>query len=168
MAETYPTIQVSYTTVGLLKDQVPRVAKLTSVESDSLARSLSLAQAEINGKIAGKVQLPLTVDVPFLTTLATNLGAYYVLRRHFSTDKTNKSDWVMQFRDDAYKMIDQIVNGEVDLVDVDGQPVPVSSNHKPWSSTTDYKPTFADGLDVHDSRVDPDKVQDDLQDRGLD
>lgn len=161
------TLPVSYTSVPYILLTVPEVGSHSNTTSASLAHYAGKAEAEINGRINKLYQLPFGVDVPLLTTLATDLAVYYTLTRRPLVNPQSKSDpWLQKFKE-SRDLLDKIASGEIQLIDSNGSAIAQSTTIMDFHSTTkDYLPTMHEA-EPEDWVQDPDKVQDALDDRDL-
>jgi len=157
-----PTLPASYTTVDAVLEQVsPKIGSSTTITSAHVAHAIGMAQGVMNGRLSKKYSLPFTTQIPQLTAICTDLAGYRILRRFFTGEKMNKSEWALEFRDSALAELEEIASGAIELYDTTDAVVGRSLSEEAWSNTQDYIPTAAD-LDLIFQRVDPDKT-DDLQ-----
>ena len=156
----FPTLPASYTTIEAVFESIsPKIGSSTTITSAHVAHAIGMAQGVMNGTLAKKYTLPLTVEVPMLTAICTDLAGYRILRRLFTQEKQNRSDWVEAIREYAESQLQLIMDGKVELFTASGAILDRSLAEEAWSSTMDYIPTFAD-LDAIEQRVDPDKLDD--------
>lgn len=162
------TLTVSYTSVQLMLKTLPEVGSVSTVTSELLAHYAGRAEAEINARIGFRYSLPLGVDVPILTALATDLGLYYALSRKPLVGSQSKADpWLERFKE-ARDLLKEITEGKIELLDSDGGVLSQRTDNVQFHSTTmDYLPTFFEGGVPEDWQQDPDKTTDDLDARDL-
>jgi phage gp36-like protein len=155
-----PTLPFSYSTVELVQGMLPRtIGSLTTVTSANIANYGGLAEAHINGVLAKAYTLPFTGDIPILTAISTNMTTYYVLRRLYTQQEPNESDWVENYKTLAMDMLAPIADGTTVLVDSAGTQLAQNSNSEAWSNTSGYIPTMFEG-DPTAMVVDPNKLDD--------
>lgn len=157
-----PTLPASYTTVELVYQLAPTVGSVSNVTSAHIADMIGMADAEINAVLSKRYTVPITDDCPVLTTISTNLTTYYTLRRLYTREKQNKSDWVDGYKERATSLLEKLMDGEIGLVTSSGAVVAAADVAEVWSNTKDYVPTFSE-LDYTQSVIDDDKL-DDLED----
>ncbi len=141
-----PILPVSYTTVSLMLMTLPELGSVTTVTSAHLATFAGEAEAEINANIARLYIVPLTTDVPLLTTLATDIAIYKVLtRRLFTAERLAASPWPDRYRE-SLAMLLRVAQGELPLVGVSGSLLTGRSDvAEVYSTTQKYVPTFWEG-----------------------
>ena len=154
-----PSFPASYCTVSLMYVLNPRIGSITTIDSEHISIGIGMAEAEMNGKLAKRYDLPFSVDIPFLSAISANLASYYILRRQVTKEKSNKSDWVDSFKVMADEMLKQIVENQVELLTASNAVVARTVGQEAWSNTMDYQPTMFEG-DPSEWVVDPDKIQD--------
>ena len=161
------TLPASYTTVGIVMQVVtPKIGSATSLTSAHLSDFIGLAQAEINAVLAKQYTLPMAHEVPLLTNLSTTLAGYYILRRVFTQESPNDSDWVDKWREDAKSLLERIMDKELELVTSSGSIISrnTGGSIEVWSSTMGYNPTFYE-TDFTRTFIDSDKLEDQDDDR---
>jgi phage gp36-like protein len=160
MPATYP---VSYTTVAQVMRNVTRIASVTDLTSADVHNFLGKTEAIVNAKLAMRYTLPFTSDIPVLQHITEDIGTYLVLRRLFTDQAVDKSEWFEEFKR-AEELLDKIVRGEVALVDASNQVVAPKATV--WASTEKYIPTFSE-LPEEFWIIDPEKMKDELEKRGV-
>lgn len=144
----------------------PKIGSATSLTSAHLSDFIGLAQAEINAVLAKQYTLPMAHEVPLLTNLSTTLAGYYILRRVFTQESPNDSDWVDKWREDAKSLLERIMDKELELVTSSGSIISrnTGGSIEVWSSTMGYNPTFYE-TDFTRTFIDSDKLEDQDDDR---
>ena len=162
-----PTLPASYTTVGLVQQVVtPKIGSASTLTSAHVSDFIGLAQAEINAVLAKQYPLPIAHDVPLLTNLSTTLAGYYILRRFFTQESPNDSDWVDKWREDAKNLLEKIMDHDLELVTSSGALIGrnASGSVEAWSTTMGYNPTFYE-TDMNNTFIDNQKLEDQDDDR---
>ena len=172
------TLSVSYTTVGLINSGFPAITSVTALTSGIVAGYAGMVEAEINAKIAKQYQLPLTLECPILTAIATREAIFRIAVQRqlvqFPPAQQGRSPLQVQHSDDQ-KLLQQISDGEVTLYGVNSNGafnslIPANtSDIQIFSTTMNYNPTFHEGS-VFDAVIDTDKlddIDDDRDGRGL-
>jgi len=160
------TLPASYSTVALVFQQAPRVGSVSTVTSAIVSDAIGLADGEINAVLANQYDVPVAGPPPLLVSISTNMAAYYTLRRLFTRDRQNKSDWVDEFKDRATSMLENLMDGKLELVTSSGTTITRNANEEAWSNTMGYTPTFSE-LDETLAIDDEDKLDDLKADRGI-
>lgn len=161
------TLPVSYTSVTLMLATLAELGSVTTITSALLAHYAGKAEAEMNARLARAYAMPIAVNVPVLTAIATDLACYHVLSRKPLAGPGSKSDpWLERFKE-VRELLESISKGELPLTDVDGSTVDQRTDLAPaWSTTRDQTPTMSE-LDAEDWIVDPDKIDSELDKRDL-
>lgn len=75
----------------------------------------------INGKIARRYDVGGFVSSapPLLQTVSEDIASYFSYRSLYSSDNQNFNEWTDKFKD-AMTILDEILNGDLDLVDSSG------------------------------------------------
>lgn len=144
------TLPVSYSNVGEVGSAFPAISSVTAINSAIVAQMMGSVEAEINVKIGKRYDLPLTVECPILQAISTRETIYRLLIQrqliHFPAAQQGKHPLMVQHQDDQ-KLLDQIMNGEIQLTSSSGEPLPADTTQMEFYSTTkDYIPTFNEGL----------------------
>ncbi len=159
---------ISYTSVTRIYQIAPILeTDLPDLTSAEIVRHAEGAEAEINAAIARRYTLPLSPVPPLIETIADDIAIYRIFtRRVFSAEKINDSPWPDRYKE-ARDLLKQIADGELTLANSDGTVIAERTDlAEVWSSTQGYNSTFHEGADV-DHVVDPDKVDDILDDRNI-
>ena len=140
-----------------------------SKPAGTLASSaIDIAEGEINGYIGKRYDVAdftSTAIPPLLATASKLLGSAYFLSFQSRAGKETLSKAEM-FRKSAIDLVKRIADGEIDLLDVNGDLIEdkTDSNFRVLSNTEDYAPTFAED-DPTSWKVDSDKLEDISDDR---
>jgi len=162
---TAPSLPVTYTDVFQIMRAQP---EMQSILPEQIEQAAGEAEAEINGHLAKLYKLPLTVAVPLLTTVATEMAVYKIFAsKSFSAPpRPVEAAWVERYRS-AIAILLKLATGEMVLVGVDGAVVPPLANiASAWSSKMQYTPTFGEGAD-QGFFVDRSKLEDEAARRGF-
>lgn len=154
------TLPASYSSVALVYTKLPDIGSITTLTSASIAQVIGEAEAEINAEIAQKYNLPMTSEVPILTTLATDIAIYRLLaQRVFAADRLALSPWPDRYKE-ALTKLDRLAAGELNLVTSSGDVITGRSDlAEVWSTTMTYLPTMHEGA-APDMVQDEDKLDD--------
>lgn len=161
---------VSYTSVARINQAFPAISSVSNITSAVMAQYADGVEAEINAKIAKRYTLPLTVTCPLLTAIATRETIYRIAVQRalvqFPPAQQGQHPMLTQHKDDQ-KLLEQIAEGEVQLIDVTGIAIAANTaDVEVYSTTKNYVPTFHEGSWV-DTVQDPSKLGDIDADRGL-
>lgn len=149
----------SYGTTGGVYELYPKIGSLSTITTAVIESYIGRAEAWANGQLANRYTIPVSGSPPILKEIVETRATYLILRRFFSQEKENTSEWVESWKEDAENMLDPYVTGSATLVGSDGTRLaPSLVTGIPWSSTDAYKPTF-DVREQIAQRVDPDRVQ---------
>lgn len=154
------TLPVSYTTVELLLNTLPAIGSVSAITSAHIAHYIGEAQAHIDAKISRYYSLPLSVEVPIIQTIATNLTVYgLMVKRLLSAQQINDSPWPARYKE-AQELLDDIGAGKLPLVNASGAILAGRSDvAEVYSTTMNNVPTFYEG-DWKDMVQDSDKIDD--------
>ena len=164
------TLPVSYSSVTRVTSAFPLVNTVTAITSAIIAQFIGDVEAEINGRISNKYPLPLTVECPILTAIATREAIYRIAVQRaliqFPPAQQGQHPMQVQHRDDQ-KLLDLIAAGSIKLVDSSGSQIPADITQvEIFSTTMNYIPTFHEGSWT-DMVVDPNKIDDIEAERDL-
>lgn len=164
MAITYP---VSYTTVSLMFVTLPDLGSVTTLSSLQLATFAGQGEALINAKISPMYSLPMTVEVPILQAIATDIAIYNVLtRRLFTSKQLETSPWPDRYKE-SLSILDKIADGTIPLVTASGAVLGGRTDQaEVYSTTKDSVPTFWEGP-TEDHIQDADKIESEADRRGI-
>ena len=158
-----------YTSVARIYDLEPMIGSLTEITSAILVTAFAEpAEAEMNARLAWLYDVPVSSGVPVLEGMADDLAVYRVLsRRIFTQDQLKDSGWVDRFKE-ARDMLKAISEGDALLTDATGAVIAQRSDIATARSNVDgYSPTFHEAGSWRDQIKDPDKVDDELDERDL-
>ncbi len=113
-----------------------------SLLTDHITRADNL----INAKIASRYDISsFSTNPSLLILLSQDISSYYLMRSQYSSDDQNLNEWTMKFKE-SIAILDQIRNGDMDLVGEDSALIS-EDNRKDTitSSTEDFDPTFNEG-----------------------
>lgn len=138
----------------------PRIGSVSAVTSAIVVTFLEHAEAKIHGKIAGRYAVPVTGSPPLLKYTSETLATAMILRRFFSQEKENKSDWVDGMFEEVKETLDGLADGSVTLVNSGNIVISTSRlQAEIYSSTKNYSPTMT-LLDSISQEIDPDRLDD--------
>ena len=160
----------SYTTVSLCVLGFPAINSVSTLTSAGIALYIGTVEAEINARIGKRYVLPLAVDCPILTAIATRESIFRVAVQRgliqFPPAQQGRAPLAVAHAEDQ-KMLDRIAEGEVELVNSSGAIIAASTSDLLVASTTKgYKPTFHEGQ-FTDMVQDQSQIDATLADRGL-
>ena len=140
------TLPVSYTSVNYVYQTVPEIGSISYVTSATIAQIAGMAEAVMNAKLSNLYSIPITVEVPVLTTIATDLTIYRFFTRKPLTGEQSKSNpWFDRFKESS-DLLDKIAAGDISLIGVDGSVIDISSGAPTfYSNTMNYEPMFDEG-----------------------
>jgi len=115
----------------------------------------------IDTRLSPRYDVPFTQSTapPILTDISANLAAYRILKRLKIEVNDNEQNYVRAFKDDALKMLEEIVSGKADILDASGNVIQPKGQTGILSSTLKYKPIFDEG-DESAWEVSDDKISD--------
>lgn len=153
----------TYATVEDLLRVLPSVGSVTTITSANLMGFIEDTEALVNAKIS-KLYTPPLSGSALLRRITIDMTLARVLTlRVFTQEQANKSVWPTEYKE-AYKLLDQISEGKLELTTDSGTQFPLKSDGGiVWSNTMDYQPTFGEDDEVLHG-VDENKLED--YDRG--
>lgn len=168
---TIPTLPCSYTEVTRINSAYPPITSVSAITSGVVAQYIGDVEAEINGRISGRYALPLTVQCPILTAIATRETIYRIVVQRaliqFPPPQQGSHPLQVQHKDDQ-NLLNMIADGSIKLVDSSGAQIPADvAQLELYSTTKTYIPTFHEGP-WPDMVQDPNKISDILSERDLD
>jgi len=161
-------LPVNYTNVDTVLAKVTWINSLTNISSSEIALHLGDAEALINSRLASRYAVPFSAPYPHqIQALAANIGIYFLLSRvSWASQRIGDEEFLEPFKE-SLKMLDDIAEGKITLVDSGGTLVTESAAVAGVQSSHDgYLPTFHEGEWV-DMIRDEDKLDDILDDRDL-
>lgn len=156
---------MSYATVTEVVYTLPQVNSVSTITSATIFTATVRADSIINAKLSRRYVVPITPAPPILTTICIDLTLYRLMRRFFSGERQNSSEWPAKYKE-SMDLLDEIANGGLQLVDSGGGVIqPTAGSDIAWSSTQGYVPTFNEDGDLM-SVIDENKLDDIEADRG--
>lgn len=154
-----------YTTVENVWQTINVITSRTNITSAETAFFIDRAESIVDAKLACQYTLPFASTPPMVETIATDMAVGRLLKqRIFTQEKRNDSTWPKVF-DEAMDLLDSICDGSIPLTTSSGDVIGVRTDRNvPWSSTTDYNPTFTEDA-PRNQFIDPDKIEDIRDDR---
>lgn len=150
----------NYTNPLLLRQTLPMIGSVTTVQSADLSLIITAAESVINAKLSRVYAVPVNPAPPVLETIATDLSLYRLLAlRLYTQEQMNNSVWPDRFKE-ANEVLDKIATGEIPLITASGTTIPAGAGTAAiFSSTLRYQPTFTEDC-PENSSVDPEKLTD--------
>lgn len=133
----------AYTTDAIVKKQLVALQPATSYGSVDFATVIARAQNKIDSILGVRFAVPFTTAPPLVADLAAELAAFLVFRMIQANNKSlgqNAAMW-QQNCDETLKMLEDIANYKIRLVDSSGNDVASRSNML-RSSSKDVQPVF--------------------------
>ena len=164
------TLPVSYTSVSRVGSAFPALNSVSNITSGVIHQFAGDVQAEIDSLIGKRYTLPLTVECPILTAIATRETIYRIAVQRalvqFPPAQQGRHPMQTQHLDDQ-KLLEKVADGKVQLVDASGAVVGANLGQiEIFSTTMDYLPTMHEG--PWTSMVQDEEKLDDINaDRGL-
>ena len=163
-------LPASYSTVSLCILGFPAINSVSTLASAGIAHYIGGVEARINAMIGKRYPLPLTVDCPLLTMIATREAIYRIAVERglvqFPPAQQGRAPLQVAHAEDE-KTLDALMGGEIELIDSSGAVIAADTTKlKIFSTTKSYVPTFHEGRWV-DMVQDPTQIEDELADRGL-
>lgn len=154
---------MSYCSASDIRELLPKIT--TAVMSDTVVgHFITKADAFIDSKIAARYALPLTATPEIIKSLSADIASYYIMRREFTQDSQNKSQWTDEYSK-ALTVLDAIAAGKTQLLyPTTNVAIPVRTGALA-STTGDYTPTF-NVDDPECQSVDPTRLDAISEERG--
>ena len=153
----------STTSILLVVPGLPQTTTATGYTACAAVvdRHIARADALINSKISKRYSTPITPTPPLLASLSEDITTYYSYRSFYSQDNYNKYDNFDELKNMALDTLEQLRQGEIDLVDSSGGVIPEREGGEVsiLDSNTKDSPSF---FDIDDSTEW--KFNDDLMD----
>lgn len=147
----------NYGTVGGVYLRFPQIGSVSIVTSALVERYLVGCEARLESRISHfySTYFPISVSsAPILTEIAETWTVALLLKRFFTQEKENASEWVKSWFEEVDEMLEPLITGSATLL-----PLVPSTTLGPWSSTMNYVPTFDVGP-MEEQVVDPTRLQD--------
>lgn len=141
---------------------IPGLAE-TSTVTDLVSRHIARADAIIDSKITRRYATPISPTPPLLGSLSEDIASYYTYRSFYRQDNANRTEQLAELADMAFKTLDEIRDGKLDLVDSSGSQIGERTAEASIgildSTTKDYQPFF-DVDDELNHKFDADLIDD--------
>lgn len=108
-------------------------------------RHITRADSLIDTKIAKRYSTPITPSPPMLTTLSEDITAYFTYRSFYTQDNHSKSEYFEELYRLALDSLEQIREGDMDLVGTTGSIIPERTDEADSlvdSTDKNYQPYF--------------------------
>jgi len=130
-----------------------------------IAKHITRADSMIDAKISKRYSIPVS-DAPILTAISEDITSYYTYRSFYTQDNLNRNEYFEELKVEALACLDDIRNGDIDLVDSSGNVINENSeeNNQAIDSTTINEQTFFDTDSPFNWKFDSDR-QDNIKDR---
>jgi len=137
----------------------PKVGSVATVTSAVVSNYLGRAESRINLRIAHLHTIPVTCAPPALGDLSETLTMAMILRRFYTQEKENVSEWVDAWFKEVNEELKLIATGSASLVCSGGGGFiqPNNLTPGPFSNTMAFKPTF-DNRGFIFQRLDPERI----------
>lgn len=157
-----------YTVVTRINSAYPAITSVSNISSAVVCQFIDNTEAEINGYIAKKYDLPLVGSYPLLTAIADRETIYRIVTQRaliqFPPAQQGQHPLQIQHKDDQ-ALLAKIASGEIPLVTSSGALLEVDSTAmEVFSTTQDYVPTMDEGP-TEDQVVDRNKLFDIVSNR---
>lgn len=144
----------NYGSVAGVHALYPRIGSVSTVTSDTVTTFINHSEAKIHGFIGSRYNVPVPGGPPLLKYVTESLATALILRRFFSQEQENKSDWVVGMFEEVKDTLTGLSNGSIVLVNSSSVIIaPSRLAGTVWSSTQGYNPTM-NILDPIQQRVD--------------
>lgn len=159
---------MAYSSLASILLVVPGLPQTTSSAGYSetsvvVSRHITRADALIDSKISKRYSTPISPTPPLLASLSEDIVVYYSYRSFYTQDNSNKTDYFNELRDGALKVLDEIREGKIDIVNTAGSLIEERSDEATSgvldSTNKDYQPFF-DVDDEFDWHFDSDLLDD--------
>lgn len=143
------TLAITYTAVSRVNSAFPAIQSVSNINSAIISQYCGDVEAEINLYVGKRYALPLTVDCPILTAIATRETIYRIAVQRalvqFPAAQQGKAPLQVQHEDDQ-AMLKMIADGELVLISSSGDVISVDlSALQIYSTSKTYVPTFHEG-----------------------
>lgn len=154
---------MAYADTATVLKIVPGITTINdSAASDALNEHVRRADAIINGKLARRYAVPFTSTAvpPLVREIAEDISAAMLFRSLFSRDSQNKNNNLEEQKDEAFKLLDELSQYDIDLVNTAGTLLAEKNvGTLVDSSTENFFPVFDVGS-VTSQIIDPDRLKD--------
>lgn len=163
-------LPASYTTVSLCILGFPAINSVSTLNSQGIAQYIGGVEARINAFLAKRYPLPLTVDSPLLTMIATREAIYRIAVERglvqFPPAQQGRAPLQVAHAEDEQTLKD-LADGKIELTNSSGAIIPAGTTDLLlWSTTKGYVPTFHEGRWT-DMVQDQTQIEDELAKRQL-
>ena len=143
------TLPVSYTSVNRVWLAAPSISSVTNITSEVQAQFAGDVESEINAIISKRYSIPLSVDCPILTAIATRETIYRTMVQRlliqFPPVQQGSHPLQVQHKDDQ-KLLEKIAEGDYQLTSASGDIIAADiTQMEIYSTTMEYLPTFHEG-----------------------
>lgn len=148
----------NYGTIGGCYNRFPAIGSVSTITSNVVFTYLNGVEARLESRISHfySTYFPLSVDSnPVLREIAETWVCALLLRRFYTQEKSDKSDWVKDWFDDVDAMLEPLISGSATLAPL----TPGGTIDQPWSNTMNYFTTF-DVDDPIDQYADSNRLTD--------
>jgi phage gp36-like protein len=137
---------MAYCTAANIISQIPLLPQTTTAAGYTataaiIASHISRADALIDGKCAARYTVPFTTTPALVQSISEDITSYYTFRSLFSRDNQNINSWVDRYKE-AIKMLDEIRDGNLDLVGAVELTPEKEIEERITSTTENYYPFF--------------------------
>lgn len=90
----------------------------TVIDNTTTSNLIDEAEAVVDGYIVENYgsSMPFTTTPPLLQKITRDISAYYILDYLYSQNNQNVDEWVVNKRDDAFSLLEQIRDDEIKLL----------------------------------------------------
>lgn len=149
----------NYGSIGGVYNKFPAIGSVSTVTSNVVLTYLNGAEARLESRISHfySAYFPLNVNsAPVLREISETWACALLLRRFYTQEKSDHSDWVKDWFDDVDAMLEPLISGSATLAPLTPGGGVIG---EPWSSTMNYAPTM-DVDAMEDQYVDPQRLTD--------
>jgi len=140
----------------------PKIGSVSAITSEVVINYLDRAESRINARISHLYTVPVGCAPPALQDLSETLAMALMLRRFYTQEKQNLSEWVEGWFKEVEETLLLYATGSATLTCSGGAVVDTGVaaglTLGPFSNTAVYKPTF-DSREMINQRTDPDRTQ---------
>ena len=137
----------TYTSILTIVPGMPQTASSSGYSACTavISKHLNRASALVDGKLSKRYSVPVTDSCPIIDLIADDIASYYTYRSYYRQDNHNRMEDMKETCEMALATLEQIRNGEIDLVDSSGNVIAERSTGAHSlvdSNTKDYQPFF--------------------------